>query len=102
MKTATLIIFHLHRKDKKIEMSNACKLYRELYGYNNYSFYGKYRSRIDGLIDKINGIRIVRSVVIVRNEDAKSVMDLLLKYQAEIITKKVILDQNDIRQLQID
>jgi len=101
MKTATIVLFHLPRAEKKISMGEACKLYRALYGYNNSSCYGRYHTRVDGLVDKINGIRIFKSALIVRNEDVSVVTDLLSKYQAEVITKKVIVTKEEEHQLGI-
>jgi len=102
MKTGTLILFQLPRSKKNIKMSNACRLYRKLYGYNNCSYYGKYRSRVPGLLDKISAIRIFRSAILVKNEDAEKVKELLNKFQAETITKKVILNSEEIKLLGLD
>ena len=95
MKTGTLILFHLPRSDKNIGMGQACKLYRTLYGYNNSSCYGKYHTNVKGLLDKIKGIRLFKSVILVKNEDAEEVVHLLDEYQAEVIMRKVILNEND-------
>jgi len=99
MKTATIVLFQLRRAEKKIPMRQACKLYRKLYGYNNSSCYGRYHTRVDGLIDKINGIRLFKSAFIVKNEDVDVVTNLLFEYQAEIFTKKVIVNKDEERQL---
>ena len=99
MKTATLILFQLPRTKNKISMAKACKLYRKLYGYNNYSYYGRYRTRVKGLLDEIGAIRVFKSAIIVRNEDAYKVITLLKEYGAEIFTKKVILNKNEIEKL---
>ena len=101
MKTATIVLFHLPRAGKKISMREACKFYRALYGYNNSSCYGRYHTRVDGLVDKIRGIRIFKSALIVKNEDVGVVTDLLSKYQAEVITKKVIVTKEEAHQLGI-
>ena len=96
MKTATLILFQLPRTKKKITMDKACKLYRKLYGYNNYSYYGRYRTRVKGLLDEIKAIRIFKSAIIVKNEDAQRVIELLQQYEAHIVCKKVILNKEEI------
>ena len=99
MKTATIVLFQLPRAKKGIPMKQACKLYRKLYGYNNSSCYGRYHTRVDGLIDKINGIRLFKSAFIVKNEDVGGVKDLLSEYQAETFTKKVIVNKEEEQQL---
>ena len=99
MKTGTLILFQLPRSEKKITMAKACKLYRKLYGYNNYSCYGRYRTRVKGLLDEIKAIRVFKSAIIVKNEDAGKVLALLQEFDAEVFTRKVILSKAEIEQL---
>jgi hypothetical protein len=101
MKTATLVLFQIPRTKKKVSTGDACKLYRALYGYNNSSCYGRYHTRVEGLIDKIQGIRIFKSAVIVKNEDIDVVTDLLDKYHADVIIKKVVVDKAEMSQLGI-
>ena len=101
MKTATLVLFQLPRTKKKISTGNACKLYRTLYGYNNSSCYGRYHTRVEGLIDKINGIRLFKSAFIVKHKDLNVVIELLSKYKADIVTKKVIVDKKEAQLLGI-
>ena len=95
MKTGTIFIFRLARSRKGIGMSEASKLYRKLYGYNNSSYYGRYHTRVNGLLDEIKGIRLFNGAFIVRNDDAPRVEELLKKYNAEFIQKKVILDTKE-------
>ena len=102
MKTVTLITFELPRKEKGIGMDKATKLYRKLYGYNNSSYYGKYHTRVDGLLDKLNGIKIARSVIMVKNENVEEVCKLLNEYQAEIIHRKVIPNKDDIIKMKLE
>jgi hypothetical protein len=101
MKTATLVLFQLPRAKKNITMGKACKLYRTLYGYNNSSCYGRYHTRVEGMIDKINGIRLFRSAIIVKHRDVNKVTDLLSEYDAEIVKKKVFVDKEEAEQLGI-
>jgi hypothetical protein len=99
MRTATLVLFQLPRAKNKIAMNKACKLYRALYGYNNSSCYGRYHTRVEGLIDKVQGIRLFKSAIIVKNEDAEMVLELLKEYRAEVISRKVIVSTEDATQL---
>ncbi|HIH97386.1 MAG TPA: hypothetical protein HA348_07960 [Thermoplasmata archaeon] len=95
METGTLMIFKLHRRDKKISMAQSCKLYRKLYGYNNSSCYGRYHTRVKGILERIGGVRLDNSSIIVKNEDAQQVVELLDEYGAEVIVRKVILTKED-------
>ena len=99
MKTGTIILFTLPRKEENIGMPKACKLYRELYGYNNTSYYGKYHSRVQGLLERLGGIRLFKSAMLVRNEDAGAVEELLKRYNAHILKRKVILSHDDVQEL---
>lgn len=101
MKTGTLIVFQLERKKKRISMKEACKFYRKLYGYNNCSYYGKYHTRVPGLIDEIPAIRLGKSVLIVRNEDAPLVIALLEEYNAKYVVRKVVLEKEDYSKLNL-
>ena len=67
-----------------------------MYGYNNYSYYGRYRTRVKGLLDDIKAIKIFKSAIIVKNEDAHGVIELLQQYEAHIVCKKVILNKEEI------
>jgi hypothetical protein len=101
MKTATLIMFQLPRSTKKIAMADACKLYRALYGYNNSSCYGRYHTRVEGLIDQLKGIRLFKSAFIVQTKDVDQVLELLEKHNAEIVQRKVVLEKEDLTKLGI-
>jgi hypothetical protein len=90
MKRAILIQFRLPRKKKKVSMSVACRIYRKLYGYDNVSYYGRYRTRVPGLLDEIPSIRYPGSTVMVREEDAPKVLRLLREAKAETCVWTVI------------
>ena len=86
MVNGVLILFRLRRKDQNIEMKNACKLYRKLYGYNN---------RVPGLLDGIKHIRYINSVIIVRKEDSERIVKFLEEYNADVHTWKVKLSESE-------
>ena len=92
MKTATLIFFEFRRKEKSIAMKDTCKVYRTLYGYDNCSYYGHYKTRVDGILDKINGTRVAKSLFIVPNKNAKEVISFLVDNKADVKSWKVILN----------
>lgn len=101
MHTATLFTFKLPRKEKKITPAKASKLYRELYGYENYSCYGKYRTHVHGLLEKLNGIFIDSQIFIIKNKYSKQMVSFLKKYSAKIFMWKVILNDKEAKKFHI-
>jgi hypothetical protein len=99
MKQATLIQFRLPRKEKKVSMGAACRVYRRLYGYDNVSYYGRYRSRVPGLLDEIPSIRYPGSMIMVREEDASKVLRLLREAKAETHTWTVVPRKTEAKRL---
>ncbi len=75
IKTVRLIT--LPRKEKNISNAVASKVYKKLYGYENQSYYGKYRSTVPGILDEFPSIRYFNSVIIVRKEDAPEIISFL-------------------------
>jgi hypothetical protein len=99
METGILIMFKLPRKDKKIEMRSAVKIYRKLYGYNNSSFYGRYHTRIPGLLDNVKHVRYPNSVILIGKKDKKKIIDFLKENNAEIYTWEIKLSKKEAKQL---
>lgn len=99
MKRATLIQFRLPRKEKKVSMGEACKTYRKLYGYDNVSYYGRYRTRVPGLLDEIPSIRYPGSTIMVRGSDAPKVLSLLAEAKAETYTWTVVPKKAEAKRL---
>ena len=81
-----LIAFNLPRKEMGISVAEASKIYRELYGYNSHSFYGKYNRKIGGLLDELGGVlKLSRSqVLLVRKEEGERVVDFLRQRRANV------------------
>lgn len=99
MARGILIVFKLPRKQKGLSMASACKLYRRLYGYNNSSYYGRYHTRVNGLLDTIPSIRYFNSVIIVKKEDSKKVISFLQRNNAVVHSWKVELSSVEARKL---
>jgi len=72
------------------------KFCKEFYGQDTSSHHGKYRYHRHGLLDDIPHHRIIRQVVIVKNEDAKKVIEFLESYGATIHTRVVELTWEDV------
>ena len=90
MKTETLVYFEFQRKEKSIKMKDTCKVYRALYGYKNSSCYGRYRTQVSGMLDRIEGIRVAKSLFIVPNEYAKEVITFLEDNEASVKSWQII------------
>ena len=90
MKTETLVYFEFQRKEKSIKMKDTCKVYRTLYGYKNSSCYGRYRTQVKGMLDRIDGTRVAKSLFIVPNEYAKEVISFLEDNAASVKSWQII------------
>ena len=64
METAILISFTLSYEDRS--RGEVSKFYRDLYGYESYSHYGRYRSKKEGFLDGIRNIRYSKGVFMIR------------------------------------
>jgi hypothetical protein len=53
------------------------KFYRDLYGYESYSHYGRYRSRKTGFPDDVMNIRYEKGMIVIRKEDQRRVITSL-------------------------
>ncbi len=87
----TLLAFRLMSYDK----ARASDLVKKLYGQRTSSHRGKYVCRRKGLFDEIPYVRLIRGVVIVREEDAARVVDLLGRFGTEVHARTVELTRED-------
>lgn len=72
-----------------------------LYGYKDHSQKGKYLYERKGLLDEIPHILInpIRSVIIVKKENAEKILDFLKEFNAEVYTKEIKLEKEDLKKL---
>ena len=89
----TIILFRMPPKTPSNVVNKFCK---DFYGQDTSSHHGKYRYRRPGILDNIPHHRIIRQVVIVRTEDAVSVVEFLEKYDALVHTRIVELTGEDL------
>lgn len=83
-------------------MGEACRVYRRLYGYDNVSYYGRYRTRVSGLLDEVPSIRYPGSIVMVREEDVPKVLRLLREAKAETRTWTVLPKKTEAKRLGLE
>ena len=67
METGTLILFTLPSKRKEIPANDIVKMYRKLYVYNNSSDYGKYHTRVPGLLERKKHLRYPNGAILLQS-----------------------------------
>lgn len=73
---------------------------KEFLGYLDHSNKGKYKYHRKGLMDEIPHVKLVRSVFIINEKDAKKVARFLKEKGATVHTRKIVLTHEDIEKLQ--
>ena len=77
------------------------KFYRDLYGYQSYSHYGRYRSRKPGFLDGIRNIRYDKGILMIRMEDMGRVVSYLEEKGAKVSKWEVIPRSEEKKQLEL-
>ncbi len=91
-----LIVFKLYGRVKHAEVMRFCK---QFYGYTDYSNRGRYRYFRPGFLSGIPHVRVMRNVVLVREEDGPRVVEFLKRHRAEVHEWTVELRPQDERVL---
>jgi len=89
----TIIVFRLKPPQ---DPNMASFLVKKLYGQKTSSHKGKYRYRRKGLLDEIPAHRLIRGVIIVREEDREQVISFLEGYDTEVFIRRVELTPDDV------
>ena len=94
-----IIAFRNKPKTPVKEIKRFCN---RLYGYKDHSQKGKYIYERKGLLDVIPHILInpIRSVIIVKKENAEKILDFLKEFDAEVYTKEIKLEKEDLKKLE--
>ena len=92
-----LIAFRLSEYDK----NRASDLVKRLYGQETSSHGGKYRYRRTGLLEGVPHRRLIRGVIVLREEDEKRVVRLLRDIGAEVHVRRVELTAEDRKALNL-
>ncbi len=93
MPSASLISFTLPTKGKA--KGERDRFYRELYGYDNCSYYGRYRSRVKGFLDRVPNIRYPKGMFMVSKQDTREVVRYLKGKGAQVTVWEVIPRQKE-------
>ncbi len=89
----TIIVFRLKPPQ---DPNMASFLVKKLYGQKTSSHKGKYHYRRKGLLDEIPAHRLIRGVIIVREEDREAVVSFLEGYDTEVFIRRVELAPDDV------
>ncbi|VVB89624.1 Uncharacterised protein [uncultured archaeon] len=94
-----IIAFRNKPKTESKDMKRFCN---RLFGYKDHSQKGKYIYERKGLLDEIPNILInpIRSIIIVKRNDAKKVLEFLKEFDAEIYCKEIKLQKEDLEKLE--
>ena len=95
MARGVLVAFRLEAYDK----NRASELVKRLYGQETASHGGRYRYRRKGLLEDVPHRKLIRGVLVLREEDARTVVRLLREYGSEIHVRRVELTAEDRRAL---
>lgn len=74
---------------KEIKPKERTKFKKELVGHNDSSHGGRYRYRIQGLLDKIQYIKPSNATLILKGEDYKKAINLMRKYSIKYTTYNI-------------
>ena len=92
---AILIAWSLQGTDK----TRTSALSKKLYGQETSSHEGRYIYWRKGLLDDIPYVKLIRGVIIVKEEDSKTVIQFLRGHSAIINIREVVLTPQDERVL---
>jgi len=88
----TLIAFTI---DTGKDRTRASDFAKKFYGQETSSHQGKYRYRRHGLLDDIPHCKLIRGVIIVKNEDVEQVTEFLKKNSALFHSRIIELTKKD-------
>ncbi|MCL2173177.1 MAG: hypothetical protein FWB84_06010, partial [Candidatus Bathyarchaeota archaeon] len=92
-----LVTFQVYKNNIKTNNDKTVlnKFVQKFYGQTVSNHGGKYQHHIQGLLEDIAHIKLVRSVIIVKESDLEKALQFLEKYDAEIYTRDIILTPED-------
>jgi len=91
MRTAALFTFDTSHK----QLKEKTRFYRELYGYTDSSYFGKYVYERKGILSDIPHLRPTESVVILKSEHRHLLRDFLKKEKVRFSEHKIILSKEE-------
>lgn len=74
------IVFY---KQDKLDQNTKFKLRRALLGVKQKSNYSRYSYKVEGILDKMDNYRPVKSSIIIQKKNLKQIINILIKFNAE-------------------
>jgi hypothetical protein len=92
-----LVAFRVYKNNIKSDKGKTVlnRFVQKFYGQDTSSHGGKYRHHRRGLLEDIAYIRLVRSVIIVKESDLGQVLGFLAEYNAEVYVRDIVLTLED-------
>ncbi len=87
-----ILVFHL---PKKMNNTDLGKFMKKFYGQDSTSWKGKYTYHRHGLLENIPHRKLLRGVLILRNEDAPKVLEFLGQYSLTLHVREIKLTPDD-------
>ncbi len=84
---------------KGVRKAEASRFYRELYGYNSPSNYGRYHYKRKGVLDRIPSVRYERGIFLVRGTDVATITEFLKKNRVKYRMWEVTPDKRETKLL---
>ena len=91
-----MIAFKVQSRVTQSELNKFC---REFYGYTDRSNKGKYVYNRKGFLSDVPHINPIRSLLIVKRDDADEIISFLKKYGAKVFVRDIILERPDVKKL---
>ncbi len=92
MKFGLIICYTLGSKATAVQRN---RFRKEFLGYIDHSNHGRFTYRRKGILDEIPHVKLIRSVVIIREEDRGKVVQCLEKHGAGYYIRRVELTSED-------
>ena len=88
----TMILFQF---TERTDHNTVNKFMQKFYGQDSTSGNGKYKYHRHGLLESIPHRKLLRGVLILRNEDAAKVLEFLGQYSLTLHVREIKLTQDD-------
>jgi len=82
---------------KHLDNKTAVRFCRDLYGYKDKSYYGKYTYEREGLLSDVPHMKLTGSVIITDAKNARKVVNFLKKYNVPFFMRTIKLRKSDVK-----
>ncbi|MGC8812120.1 MAG: hypothetical protein ACP5O8_00840 [Candidatus Aenigmatarchaeota archaeon] len=92
-----IIVYDINTK--RLRRNEIIKFHRKLYGYTDYSQFGKYEYHREGLLDKISHFTPSRSAIVVKKGCEREITNFIKKFTSKVFVREIKLIKEDWRRL---